>query len=186
MLELEHRFRVVDVHAYLPVSDATDGLPDMSPDRLERELQQAGIVHAVVTTPYRPDGGYLRANNTVARQSVDRPLVAFARIAGPADVSGGATGRIRTVISTHRHTHTTPDDIRQYAYDDRFYGFALDPARDGLPDKAMLDALEDAASPVLIRGGEEFPPGRIAETLFGRSFPLIIAHFGGYPLNSCW
>jgi len=49
MLELEHGFRVVDVHARLEPDESRrprDGIGD--PERLEREMHQAGVVRAVV------------------------------------------------------------------------------------------------------------------------------------------
>ena len=83
MLELEHGFRVVDVHARLDPDDgavvASRGR-DITPERLQREMHQAGVVQSAVAPGPRPAGeGYLRANNAVARLSVDRPFRAMAR-----------------------------------------------------------------------------------------------------------
>jgi len=36
---------------------------------------------------------------------------------------------------------------------------------------------------VLVHGGDGFPPGAIADHLLGYDFPVIVEHFGGYPLN---
>ncbi|ELZ27234.1 tim-barrel fold metal-dependent hydrolase [Halogeometricum pallidum JCM 14848] len=187
MLELNHGFRVVDVHARLdPDSDesvATRGR-EMSPERLERELHQAGVVRAVVSPGRRAEGeGYLRANNAVARMSVDRPFVAFARVNGPRDPSGRASARLRNLTASRDDSHADPDDIEQYAYDDRFYGFTLAPAVDGLPDEETLDRLDDVGLPVLVHGGREFTPDDAAETLLRREFPVVLAGFGGYPLE---
>ncbi|NIS29960.1 MAG: amidohydrolase, partial [Actinobacteria bacterium] len=65
MLELEHDFRVVDVHCRLE-ADADTGRRGraVSPEKLERELSQAGIVQAVVFPEPEPEN-YLRANNAV-------------------------------------------------------------------------------------------------------------------------
>ena len=47
MLELEHRFRVVDVHVRLdPEEDAVERGHAITPDRLEREMRQAEIGRA--------------------------------------------------------------------------------------------------------------------------------------------
>lgn len=184
MLELEHRFRAVDVHARLSVDENVSVRGRMvTPDRLEREMHQAGVVRAVVVPEHRPKSGYLRYNNAVARMTVSRPFVAFARINGPRDPGGTPTGTIRDLVSGRQDYHVSPDDIEQYAYDDRFHGFVLDPSRDGLPDEETLDVLESVGLPVLVHGGERFPPQRVAETLLSRSFPTIVAHFGGHPLN---
>lgn len=177
MLELGHDFRVLDVHAHLDPGGSDRGR-DVEPERLERECHQAGIVRAVVT-PGRRDGGYLQANNAVARLSVERPFVAFARLDGPRHPDS----RLRTLVSRHRDTYTAPDDVEQFAYDDRFHGFTLYPAVDGVPDGEVLDALADAGLPVLVRGGRAFPPSRAADAFCDRGFPVVLGSFGGYPLD---
>ncbi|EFW90773.1 Amidohydrolase family superfamily protein [Haladaptatus paucihalophilus DX253] len=184
MLELEHRFRVVDVHARLPVEESVTARGRaISPDKLERELHQAGVVSAVVFPGPQEGNSYLRANNAVARRSVERPFFAFARINGPRDPDGSATARLRNFRSRRKDWHTSSDDIEQYAYDDRFHGFKLDPTRDGLPDDDVLSRLEDVNLPVLVHAGEGFSPETAADTLLDRSFPVILSHFGGFPLN---
>jgi len=184
MLELEHGFRAVDVHARLSVDEDVAARGRMiSPDSLEREMRQAGVVRAVVVPEENPESSYLQYNNAVARLSVERPFVAFARLSGPRSVSDSTTDRIRDAVARRDDHHTDPEEIEQYAYDDRFHGFVMDAARDGLPDAETLDALEEVGLPVLVPGGEAFPPARLAETVLERSFPTIVGHFGGHPLN---
>ncbi|WP_435335329.1 amidohydrolase family protein [Haloarchaeobius sp. TZWWS8] len=185
MLELEHRFRVVDVHARLGTDEqATTRGRAISPEKLEREMQQAGVVRAVVFPDPQPDDtDYLSSNNEVARLSVERPFVAFARINGPRDPGAGTTSRLRNRLISRDDHHTTPEDVEQYAYDDRFHGFVLDPPLDGLPDEQVVDELAAVGLPVLVRAGDGFPPESVAETLLDRDFPVILAHFGGYPLD---
>lgn len=185
MLELEHRFRVVDVHARLNADAGgvqTRGRA-ISPDRLEREMHQAGVVRSVVFPGTRPEGNYVSANNAVARRSVDRPFLAFARINGPRDSGEQATSRLRNLAARRKDHHTSPEDVEQYAYDDRFHGFKLNPVEDGLPDDETLDQLEEVGLPVLVHAGEGYTPETVGETLASRSFPVILAHFGGHPLN---
>ncbi|UPV73122.1 amidohydrolase family protein [Halorussus limi] len=185
MLELEHRFRVVDVHARLNADAGgvqTRGRA-ISPDRLEREMHQAGVVRSVVFPGERDGGSYVSANNAVARRSVDRPFLAFARINGPRDPGERASSRLRNLTARRKDHHTSPEDVEQYAYDDRFHGFKLNPAEDGLPDDETLDQLEDVGLPVLVHGGEGFTPTAAEDTLLSRSFPVVLAHFGGHPLN---
>jgi predicted TIM-barrel fold metal-dependent hydrolase len=184
MLELEHGFRVVDVHARV---HAGPGRPirgrTISAENLERENHQAGIVRSVVFPEAQKGGqGYLRANNAVARQAVERPFIAFARIDGPYEV-GTPTAKVRNLTASRHEWETSPEDIEQYAYDDRFHGFKLDPTRDGLPDDDVLDVLEDVALPILVHGGRQFPPESVASTLLDRPIPVILSHFGGYPLD---
>ena len=185
MLELEHGFRVVDVHARLDPS-ATDVATygrEVTPERLERELHQAGIVGAVVSPGARADDeGYLSANNAVARLSVDRPFFAVARINGPRDPSDTPAARLRNLTASRADHHTAPSDVEQYAYDDRFHGFYLDPAGDGLPGDETLDRLDDVGLPVLVHAGPDFPPSAATETLLRRSFPVVLGSFGGFPL----
>lgn len=190
MLELEHRYQVVDISGRLRTAaadtappDGVTTVPDVSPDQLEREMSQAGVVQTVVAPPVVPEGDYLRHNNAVARKSVNRPFIPFARIRGPRVPETGPAGRVRSALASTAAAATSPADIRQYGYDDRFHGFVFDPPRDGLPDAEMLTALEEVSLPVLVRGGDGFPPERVAETLLGRSFPLIVATFGGYPMR---
>lgn len=183
MLELEHGFRVIDLHARLDAAvDGTGREGGADPERLERELHQAGILRAVVFPQARPDS-YLRANNSVARHAVDRPFVPFARINGPRDPSGTPAAKVRNLAAARDESHVTPEDVEQYAYGDRFYGFRLDPVRDGLPDDEVLDELEEVSMPVLTTVGEGFPPAALEATLLRRNVPVIAAHFGGYPLN---
>ncbi|WP_254769487.1 amidohydrolase family protein [Salinilacihabitans rarus] len=184
MLVLEHGFRVVDVHARL-TPDERVGVHGraISADRLERELQQAGIVRAVVFPEPAPETSYVAANNGVARLSVDRPFVAFARINGSRAAGTDPAGRLRNAVRRRKEYHTTPDDVEQYAYDDRFHGFVIDPGVDGYPDEDVLERLEDVGLPVIVHGGVDAPPETLAETLLGRSFPVVVAHFGGHPLN---
>lgn len=185
MLELEHRFRVVDVHARLDADAGgvqTRGRA-ISPERLEREMHQAGVTRSVVFPGTRDGGSYVSANNAVARRSVDRPFLAFARINGPRDPGENASSRLRNLAARRKDHHTSPEDVEQYAYDDRFHGFKLDPARDGLPDDETLDQLEAVDLPVLVHAGERFTPDTAADSLLSRSFPVVLAHFGGHPLN---
>jgi predicted TIM-barrel fold metal-dependent hydrolase len=183
MLELNHQFRVVDVHARLTgAGEQTKGRA-VSAEDLEREMHQAGVVRAVVFPGEQPeDEGYVRANNAVARRAVERPLVAFARISGPRDPSGPVS-RLRNVAARRAEHHTSPEAVEQYAYDDRFHGFKLNPVADGLPDRETLDALEDVGLPVVVHGGAGFPPAAVERALLDRSFPVVLAHFGGYPLE---
>lgn len=183
MLELEHGFRIIDVHARLePPDDRPLRRYPITPEQLEREMQQAGITTAVVF-PGPRDDGYLRANNAVARYSVDRPFVAFARINGPRDPTNTPLSKIRNLTASPSDHHVTRDDIEQYAYDDRFAGFKLNPVADGLPGEDVLDQLDDVNLPVIVHGGDGFPPPVLEETILRRSFPVIVAHFGGYPLR---
>jgi hypothetical protein len=185
MLELEHRFRVVDVHATLaPESDTSERGRPIDPDQLEREMHQAGIVRAVVYPERREEKtDYLTMNNGVARRSVERPFVAFARITGPRDAGSAPTSKLRNLAARRRDHHTDPETVEQYAYDDRFHGFVLDPAKDGLPDEAVLETLEDVDLPVIVESGNGFPPAAAADSLLGYDFTVVLAGFGGYPLQ---
>jgi len=182
MLELEHRFRVVDVHASLaPEPEGDDRGRPVGPDQLERELRQAGIVRAVVA-PQAQDGptDYLAANNGVARRSVERPFVAFARLTGPRDPGSAPTSRLRNLAARRRDHHTDPETVEQYAYDDRFHGFVLDPATDGLPDDDVLATLEDVDLPLLVEGGRDVPPADVEAALLDYDVTVVL---GGYPLQ---
>ncbi len=182
MLELEHGFRVVDVHARLEPESGRRAREPGGPERLEREMHQAGVVRAVVSPAAREDG-YLKSNNAVARMSVGRPLVAFARIAGARDPGEGAGSRLRNLTATRAETDTSPEDVEQYAYDDRFAGFTLHPPADGLPDEAVLERLAEVGQPVVVHGGERFPPAAVERELLRYDLPLVVAHFGGHPLR---
>lgn len=183
MLELEHRFRVVDVHVRLNADPGATTGRSITPDTLEREMHQAGVVRSVVFPGQRSGTDYLRANNAVARLSVDRPFVAVARINGAREPGGSATSQLRNLTASRAEHHITPADIEQYAYDDRFHGFTLDPSRDGIPDEDVLAVLDEVGLPVLVRGHESVPPETVAEELLGRGVPVVLAHFGGHPLN---
>jgi len=183
MLELEHGFRVVDVHARLEPDESRrprEGIGN--PERLEREMHQAGVVRAVVYPDDR-ERGYLKANNAVARMSVGRPLVAFARINGARDPGAGAGSRLRNFTASRETFHTSPEDIEQYAYDDRFVGFKIHPARDGLPDEDVIDQLAAVGKPILVHGGQGFSPEAIEQHFLTADLPVVLGHFGGYPLQ---
>jgi hypothetical protein len=186
MLELEHGFRVVDVQARLdPNGDESARFGrEVGPEHLEREFHQAGVVKALVTPGPRSSGeGYLRVNNAVARLSVDRPFVPLARLNGPRDPSDRPAARLRNLTASRAPHHTTPDDVEQYGYGDRFHGFALDPARDGLPDEETLERLDSVGLPVIVRAGEGFSLAAVEATLLRYSFPVVLERFGGYPLD---
>ena len=187
MLELEHGFRVVDCHGHLDHDEqavATYGR-ETGPDQLERECHQAGIVQACVSpTPRAQTEGYLRANNAVARLSVDRPFVAFARLNGPRDVTGGPVAALKNIRTERQNYHTRPGDIEQYAYDDRFHGFVLDPAVDGLPDEDVLAELAAVDLPVTVYCRDAFPPEAAERLVVDRGFPVILAGFGGHPMDT--
>ncbi|WP_126662892.1 amidohydrolase family protein [Haloterrigena salifodinae] len=185
MLELEHGFRIVDVYARLSTGDTgprVDGR-SVTPDQLEREMHQAGITKSIVFPPARPNRRYLAPNNGVARRSVDRPFVAFARINGTRRPTALATDRLRNAVRSRDDHHTSPADIERYAYDDRFHGFVLDPSADDYPDADVLATLEAVDLPVIVRGGADATPETLASTLLERSFPVVVAHFGGHPLD---
>jgi predicted TIM-barrel fold metal-dependent hydrolase len=182
MLELEHGFRVVDVHLELEPDESRRPSDSGDPEQVERELHQAGVVRALVF-PGERDGEYLKANNAVARMSVGRPFVAMARVNGSRDPGQGTGSRLRNIAASRKDHHTSPEDIEQYAYDDRFAGFKLQPSVDGLPDEAVLEELEERGLPVLTYGGHGFPPSAIADSLLEYDFPLVVSHFGGHPLD---
>ncbi|MFB6097462.1 MAG: amidohydrolase family protein [Haloferacaceae archaeon] len=185
MLELEHGFRVVDVNVRLDsnAEDVATRGRDITPERLEREMHQAGVVRTVVAPgPRAPGEGYLRANNAVARLSVDRPFLAFARLNGPRDPGETPISALRNLAATRRDHHAEPGDVEQYAYDDRFHGFLLAPAVDGLPQDDVLEQIEAAGAPMLVHGGPEFPPRAVAATLLEWDVPVILASFGGHRL----
>jgi len=183
MLELEHRFRVVDLHGHLDhdeVSVSTHGR-DIGPDRLERECLQAGVVQTAVSPTRRPDDiGYLRANNAVARLSVDRPFLAFARLNGSLAAADNPISKLRNLYAPRDTHHTRPGDVEQYAYDDRFHGFVLDPAVDGLPDREVRDELIAVDLPVIVYCRPSFPPAAVTDTLLNDGYPVVLAGFGGY------
>ncbi len=69
MLELEHRFCVVDVHSRLPVEEpVTARGRAISPEKLEREMHQAGVVVTVVF-PGPPSGSELSTGEQRRRPS---------------------------------------------------------------------------------------------------------------------
>ncbi len=182
MLELEHGFRVVDTHIEVEPDERRRPRGIGDPEQIQREMHQAGIVEALVF-PGEREEGYLRVNNAVARIAVDRPFTAFARIAGVRTPSVGTGALLRNVARSRSDHHTSPEDIEQYAYEDRFEGFVIDPTVDGLPDSDVLSALESVDRPLLTYGGREFPPAVIEETLLAYEIPVIVAHCGGYPLD---
>ncbi|WP_313691192.1 amidohydrolase family protein [Halorarum halobium] len=186
MLELEHGFRVVDVHAQLDPDEeavATHGR-EITPERLQREMHQAGVVRTAVSPGPRPRGeGYLRANNAVARLSVERPFVAMARLNGPRDAGNGALSQLRNLTAAPAEHHAEPGDVEQYAYDDRFHGFVLDPTRDGLPTEAVLEEIAATESPVLFYSSPQIPPSAVAEAVLEYDFPVVLTSFGGFPLD---
>lgn len=182
-MRLDHRFRVVDVGATLEPDERADRGRAVGPERMERELHEGGVVLAVVAPgpggASDAAGGYLAANNAVARRCVERPLVAFARLSGPRD----PTSRLRSLVHGRGGDHPTPETVERYAYDRRFHGFVLDPARDGLPAERTLETLGEAGLPVRVHAGRKFPPGRVEATLLGWGFPVVLAGFGGRPLD---
>ncbi|MXR50319.1 amidohydrolase family protein [Halovenus sp. WSH3] len=180
MLELEHGFRVVDTHVVFEPDEARRPRGMGDAEQIEREMEQAGIVQSLIF-PATRQGSYVKANNATARVAVNRPFRPIARINGARDPGQGATSRLRNLASSRSEEHTSPEDIEQYAYEDRFYGFALDPAEDGMPDEEVLGELSTAGLPVITYGGEGCPPGAIEDALLGYDFPVIIAHCGGYP-----
>jgi hypothetical protein len=182
MLELEHGFRIVDVHVQLDPDDRRRPRDSGDPESIEREMHQAGIVHSLVFSGPR-DGSYLKANNGVARMSVGRPFDAVARLNGALDPGGDVGARLRNLAASRGDHHITPADVEQYAYDDRFAGFRLNPAVDGLPDNGVLEQLEAAGLPVLTHGGWGFPPETIEETLLQYDFPLVVSSLAGQPLQ---
>lgn len=185
MLELNHGFHVVDVRAHLatPVG-STSGLSITAED-LEREMQHAGIVRTVIAPPpgTADEQGYVRANNAVARQSVERPFAALARIDGPRAPRFSPEAKVRSITGQFQAEYVTPDEVEQFGYDDRFHGFALDPREDGVPQPAVLEAIDSVGLPLFVYGGEGCPPNRIESMLLPRDVPVVIGHFGGYPLN---
>ena len=182
MLELEHGFRIVDTHVQLEPDEARRPRGIGDPEQVEREMHQAGIVHSLAF-PAPRDESYVRANNAVARMAVDRPFIAAARINGALEADTAPTARLRNVARSRSEHHTSPDDVEQYAYEDRFVAFVIDPSRDGLPDEAVLGMLEEVGFPLFTYGGRRFPPETIEATLLQFDIPLIISHFGGYPLD---
>jgi predicted TIM-barrel fold metal-dependent hydrolase len=186
MLELEHRFRVVDVNATLaPESDTGDRGRAIGPDQLEREMHQAGIVRSVVFPERRDERtDYLTANNSVARRSVDRPFVAFARLTGPREPGSATTSTLRNLAARRKPHHTDPETVEQFAYDDRFHGFVLAPGTDGLPDESVLETLEDVDLPVVVEAGLDCPPTALTDSLLDAEFTVVLASFGGYPLQT--
>lgn len=181
MLELEHEFRVVDAHLAVEPDESRRPRGIGDPEQVEREMHQAGIVRALAFAQTR-EGSYVKPNNAVARLSVDRPFITAARINGVRDPGTGPTARLRNVTRSRSEDHTSPEEIEQYAYEDRFYAFVVNPAQDGLPDAEVLEELEATDRPLITYGGRGFPPETIQSTVLQYDIPVIIAHCGGYPL----
>jgi hypothetical protein len=187
MLELEHGFRALDCNARLAPDAAR--AERGGPEDLERELHQAGVVRAAVAPLSRrvQDGdatderGYLRDNNAVARLSVDRPFLALARLGGPRDPRDTPAARLRNLRASREAHHVSPAEIEQFGYDDRFHGFLLAPAHDGLPDAETLDALAETEMPTLVRAGPGFPPSSVATAVLDRGVRTALLGFGGAP-----
>ena len=182
MLELEHGFRIVDAHVALEPEPDRRHRDTGDPEQVEREMWQAGVTQSLAF-PAEREEGYLKANNGVHRITVDRPLESLARIAGVRDPGTGAASTLRNLTRSREEYHTSPEDVEKYAYEDRFLGFVMHPAADGLPDAEVLEALEDAGMPVFTYGGTGFPPASVEEILREYNFPLVVSHFGGYPLE---
>lgn len=182
MLELEHGFRIVDAHVALEPEASRRPRDIGDPEQVEREMWQAGVTQSLAF-PREREQGYLKANNGVHRITVDRPFRSLARINGVRDPNTGTAARLRNVARSRDDYHTSPDDVQKYAYEDRFLGFVLNPASDGLPDTEVLEALESAGMPVFAYGGRGFPPAAVEDTLLAYDFPLVVSHFGGYPLD---
>lgn len=185
MLELNHGFHVVDVRAHLRTPTDRASGRSVTAEDLEREMHHAGIVRSVVAPAPGTAGesGYVKANNAVARQSIERPLAALSRIDGPRQPGRSPGAMIRSAVERRQDTHVTPEDVEQFGYDDRFHGFALDPTADGIPDQAVLEVIDEVGLPLFVYGGTGFPPERIESALLPRSVPVIVGHFGGHPLN---
>lgn len=182
MLELEHGFRVVDTHVVLEPDETRRPRGMGNAEQIEREMEQAGIVQSLVF-PGKRDGSYVKANNATARLAVNRPLRPVARINGAREPGQGTTSRLRNLASSRSDKHTSPADIEQYAYEDRFFGFVIDPADDGIPDEEVLAELDAAGLPLITYGGAGYPPAAIEKSLLQYDFPVVIAHCGGYPSN---
>ncbi len=182
MLELEHGFRIVDTHLVVEPDANRRGDASGDPEMIERELHQAGVVKAIAY-PAERDGSYLKANNAVARMAVERPFTAAARINGALVPQTGPTASVLNVARSRGNDHTSPEDIEQFAYEDRFVAFMTNPATDGVPDAAVLEKLESVGLPLITYGGVEFTPAQIESTFLQYDFPVVIAHCGGYPLN---
>ncbi len=182
MLELEHGFRIVDTHLVVEPAENRRIGEIGDPETIERELHQAGVVKAIAFADER-DGSYLKANNAVARLAVDRPFIAAARINGALLPETAAGASVRNLARSRGEEHTSPEDIEQYAYEERFVAFMTNPASDGIPDEAVLETLESVGLPVITFGGVAFPPAQIESTFLQYDFPVVIAHCGGYPLN---
>jgi len=188
VLELEHEFRIVDAHLTVEPDETRRPRDSGHPEQIEREMHQAGLVGglAVPATredPSDPADAYVRANNAVARVAVDRPFRAAARIAGSRRPGTDLPSKVRNLTRRGSGAATTPEDVEEYAYEDRFVAFALDPVADGFPEAAVLEALAAVDLPLLTYGGEGFGPSTIEETLLDYDFPLVVAHCGGYPLK---
>jgi len=154
MLELEHGFRVVDVHVELEPDETRRPRGIGDAEQIEREMQQAGIVQSLVF-PAERERSYLRANNAVARMAVDRPFVAAARINGAREPGTGTGARLKNVARSRADHHTSPVDVEQYGYEDRFFAFVIDPVADGLPavgDRGDATALRIPADRRSLRG----------------------------------
>jgi predicted TIM-barrel fold metal-dependent hydrolase len=182
MLELEHRFPIVDCHLEIEPDESQRPRDIGDPEQVRREMQQAGIVQALAF-PTTHDGDYVSANNAVARLAVERPFVAAARVTGSRAPGTGPTTRLRNAARSRTGEHTSPEEIEQYAYKNRFAAFVVDPAVDGLPDEDVLAALDDVGLPVLTHGGRDCPPAVLEQTFLNYGFPLVVAHCGGYPLD---
>lgn len=177
MLELEHGYPAVDVHTTLaPAERDTERGWTVAPDRLERELRQAGIVRSLAAAPADATERYVGPNNWVARAAVDRPVVAAARIRGVHPLADGPIDRLRSRLSADGDRATGPEELERYGYSDRFHAFALDPTVDGLPDRDQLETLESVGLPVLVDSSTA--ASLVTDNLCGRSFPVVLRGFG--------
>lgn len=172
---------LVDVHVHL-AADNGDGLPAQQWSAL---AAQAGIRLAGVVTPARPH--YSAANAALlAWAQNDQPGVRpYARLGGPVPVTTRELWQLRSVVRSRLRARP-PDvvglDVDPVAALRLYAGVKVTPQIDGVPDAAVLSAVQELGLPLFVPAGEGCPPAAV-EALLVRHLtsPVVLCHLGSYP-----
>lgn len=176
-------FALTDCHVHIGASNTGEIFyPELTVGEYESLMAASGIERACIFAPLRSDG-YRQANHELAdaAASSNRHLLAFARLSSrDIPLTEPAPWLLRRKIR-RRIGRRLPDLVDPTELDD-FDGVKLLPHLDGVPNRAIMAAIDERRLPLLVHGGDFCGPAWIEKHLIAYTRgPVIIAHLGCFP-----
>ncbi|MBI5359722.1 MAG: amidohydrolase family protein [Planctomycetes bacterium] len=185
-------FKVIDGHVNAGQGELKDDpiMSDIDHCAIAAQMDKTGIDQSVIFPTYYPSG-YKKANDEILKIIAEFPgkFIPFMRIKSPKPHPFTKRKKLLSWFNAGRPEtfgfapeYTAKEDMARYLT--QYKGVKINLPQDGMPSDEIWGMINDKKLPVLLHAGEGIDYNELMETVISRyDFPVILAHFGGYPLR---